>query len=299
MAYKMKTSLGSKLFDIVNYSFMILFCFTVLLPIWDMIVVSFSPASEVSYLRTNLWPKEWTLDAYEYCLNSSKIYNAFFVSVCRTILGMAYHLLLCSMAAYALTRSQMPLRKTITFLFLVPMFFTGGLIPVYMNIKMLGLLDNFWVYVLPCGFSIYNTIIIRNYFYSIDSAMEEAASIDGASRFRIFFSIILPLSKPVLATVALWQMVAHWNTWFDNLIYVRKDSLLTLQMLLRKMTVETELLASDARSYAMMNKQVAMDFNSDTIKAATTILVILPIVMVYPFLQKYFVKGIMVGAVKG
>ena len=293
-----KSSIGSMVFDLANGLFMILFCFTILLPIWDLIVISFSPASEISYLRTNLWPVQWITDAYQYCLQNSKIYTAFFISVSRTVIGTVYHLIVCCLAAYSLTKTEMPLRKTFTVILLVPMFFSGGLIPTYLNIKNLGLLDNFLVYVLPAGFSMYNTIIIRNYFFSIDSAMEEAATIDGASSLQVLYKIILPLSKPVLATVALWQMVAHWNSWFDNMIYVHSESLLTMQYLLRRLIVEVTMFNDDANAFAM-SQQFAMQFNPDTIKAATTVLVILPIMCVYPFLQKYFVKGIMLGAVKG
>lgn len=193
----------------------------------------------------------------------------------------------------------MPFRRIITAILLIPMFFSAGMIPAYINMKRLGLLNNFLVYVLPTGFSIYNTIIIRNYFFSIDKGMEEAASIDGASQVRIFASIIMPLSKPVIATVALWQMVGQWNAWFDNMVYCRRSaSLTTLQYLLRRMldslTASTSTGASGVEAIGSM-----VDTNPDTIKAATTILVVLPIVAVYPFLQKYFVQGIMVGAVKG
>ena len=193
----------------------------------------------------------------------------------------------------------MPFRRVITGVLLIPMFFSAGMIPAYLNMKRLGLLNNFLVYILPTGFSIYNTIIIRNYFFSIDKGMEEAASIDGASQVRIFTSIMMPLSKPVIATVALWQMVGQWNAWFDNMMYCRRtSSLTTLQYLLRRML--------DSITNSAMNSGSGMeaigsmvDANPDTVKAATTILVVLPIIMVYPFLQRYFVKGIMVGAVKG
>ncbi len=250
-------------------------------------------------MHINLFPKVWTLDAYKYCFQDNEIITAFIVSVLRTILGTAVHAIVCCMAAYSLTRTEMPFRKFITAVLLIPMFFSAGMIPAYLNMKRLGLLNNFLVYILPTGFSIYNTIIIRNYFFSIDKGMEEAASIDGASQVRIFTSIIMPLSKPVIATVALWQMVGQWNAWFDNMVYCRRSAnLTTLQYLLRRML--DSLTASTAASSSGMEAMGALvDSNPDTIKAATTILVVLPIVAVYPFLQKYFVQGIMVGAVKG
>ncbi len=296
---KMKQSVGNRVFDICNAVFMIAFCITFILPFWDVIVRSFSRAQDISYMHINLFPKVWTLDAYKYCFQDNEILTAFGVSVLRTIIGTFIHVIVCCMAAYSLTRTEMPFRRIITAILLIPMFFSAGMIPAYINMKRLGLLNNFLVYVLPTGFSIYNTIIIRNYFFSIDKGMEEAASIDGASQVRIFASIIMPLSKPVIATVALWQMVGQWNAWFDNMVYCRRSaSLTTLQYLLRRMldslTASTSTGASGVEAIGSM-----VDTNPDTIKAATTILVVLPIVAVYPFLQKYFVQGIMVGAVKG
>lgn len=298
---KMKQSVGSCVFDICNTIFMIAFCITIILPFWDVVVRSFSRAQDISYMHINLFPKVWTLDAYKYCFQDNEIITAFAVSVLRTIVGTVIHVIVCCMAAYSLTRTEMPFRRVITAILLIPMFFSAGMIPAYLNMKRLGLLNNFLVYVLPTGFSIYNTIIIRNYFFSIDKGMEEAASIDGASQVRIFASIIMPLSKPVIATVALWQMVGQWNAWFDNMVYCRRSAnLTTLQYLLRRMLDSLTASTSTATGASGVEAIGTMvDTNPDTIKAATTILVVLPIVIVYPFLQKYFVQGIMVGAVKG
>ncbi len=295
---KMKQSTGSRIFDICNTLFMIAFCITIFIPFWDVVVRSFSRAQDISYMHINLFPKVWTWDAYKYCFQDNEIIMAFFMSVLRTVTGTAIHAIVCCMAAYSLTRTDMPFRKFITAVLLIPMFFSAGMIPAYLNMKRLGLLNNFLVYVLPSGFSIYNTIIIRNYFFSIDKSMEEAASIDGASQVKIFTSIVMPLSKPVIATVALWQMVGQWNAWFDNMVYCRRTaSLTTLQYLLRRML--DSLTANTSTASGVEAIGALVDTNPDTIKAATTILVVLPIVAVYPFLQKYFVQGIMVGAVKG
>ena len=278
---KIKKSKASRIFDTCNVIFMILFCITILIPFWDMIVRSFSRAQDISYMHINFFPKVWTLSAYQYCLQNNEILGAAFVSVARTVCGTVFHLLVCCLAAYSLTRTQMPFR-----------------IPAYLNMKNLHLLNNFMVYILPSGFSIFNCIIIRNYFFSVDKGMEEAASIDGASQTRIFFSIMMPLSKPVIATVALWQMVGQWNSWFDNMIYCRRSaSLTTLQYLLRRMLDSLNRTPDTPYEIEAMGEMV--DMNPDTVKAATTVLVVLPIILVYPFLQKYFVKGIMIGAVKG
>ncbi len=295
---KMQTSFGSKAFDVFNYAFIIFFCITILFPLWDMIVVSLSRAEDISYLNLNFYPKHATLDAYKYCFSRPLLGIAFRNSVARTILGTLYHLVVCCFAAYAMTRHGMPWLKLITIVFLITMFFSGGLIPTYLNIKSLGLLDKFWVYIIPGGFSMYNTIIIRNYFSSIDKAMEESATIDGASQLQIMFRIIIPLSKPVLATVGLWTMVGQWNAWFDNMIYARPEGLMTLQYMLKTIQNNVAALTDTATQFAAVKEQ-SMSFTPDTIIAATTIITVVPIICVYPFLQKYFVKGIMLGAVKG
>lgn len=295
---KYKASAASRTFDVVNAVFMILFCITILIPFWDMIVRSFSRAEDISYMHINFFPKVWTLSAYKYCLQDAGIVPALLMSITRTVVGTVLHILVCCLAAYTMTRSEMPFRGLITGILLVPMFVSAGMIPDYLNIKRLGLIDNFWVYVLPSAFSIFDCIIIRNYFFSIDKGMEESASIDGASYFTIFAKIIMPLSKPVVATVALWQMVGQWNAWFDNMVYCRGNkNLTTLQYMLRRML--DSMSQKSGASYEMEAIGEKVDMNPDTVKAATTIIVVLPIIIVYPFVQKYFVKGIMVGAVKG
>ena len=176
-------------------------------------------------------------------------------------------------------------------------YFNGGMIPTYLNIRNLGLLDSFWVYILPTGFSMYNTIVIRNYFDSVDKSMEESATIDGCNMLQYMYKILLPLSTPVLATVGLWQIVAHWNSWFDNMIYVRPERLITLQYLLRRMNDSATALQDSAAS---ITDQMATGMPTpETIIAATTVIILVPVVIIYPFLQRYFVKGIMAGAVKG
>lgn len=294
-----KKSTASKVFDACNALFMIAFCITILFPLWDVIVRSLSRPQDISYMSLNLFPKNFTVDAYQYCLENEGLVQAVIVSVARTALGTVLHLIVVALCGYALTKQELPFRNLIQTYFLIPMFVSAGTIPIYINIKNLGLTDSFWVYVLPTSFSIFNCIIVRNYFYSIDKSMEESASIDGASYFTIFKDIILPLSKPVLATVALWQMVGQWNAWFDNMMYNQGNKkLLTLQYMLRRMLDRLNTSGSSGVS-GVDAMGVTVDASEDTVKAAITVIVVLPIVCVYPFVQKYFVKGIMVGAVKG
>jgi putative aldouronate transport system permease protein len=296
--HRMDNSVGGLIFDIFNYTFMVLFCISILFPFWDMLVKSVSHPEDISYLHLNLFPKRIVWDAYEYCLHDKLLLVALRNSVARTIAGSLYHLIICCLTAFGLTRTTTPFLRPITIFFLITMFFSGGLIPTYLNIQNLGLLDNFLVYVLPGGFSMYNAIIIRNYFFSIDRAMEESATIDGASMIQILLLIILPLSKPVLATVGLWTMVGQWNSWFDNMIYARSDSLLTLQYMLKKISSSAATLKENTTRFAIQAER-NMVFTEESVIAATTVITVTPIICVYPFLQKYFVKGIMLGAVKG
>ncbi len=298
LKHTIRKSVSGRIFDIFNYAFILFFCALILFPIWEMLVVSLSRPDVVTKLSINFWPKAATFDAYRYCLRDISILIAYRNSILRTLLGSVFHLLLCSMAAFSLTRTNMPGYKLLIVVFLIPMFFSGGQIPTYLNIRNLGLIDNFLVYILPLGFSTYNTIIIRNYFFSIDRSLEEAASIDGASAWQVLYKVILPLSKPVLATVAMWQLVGQWNSWYDNMVYCRANTLVTLQYLLKRLTSQTQELQHNMNTYVEgfgTNIQIA----SETVIAATTVIVMVPIICTYPFLQKYFVKGVMLGAVKG
>jgi putative aldouronate transport system permease protein len=294
-----KDSPGVIAFTIFNYAFIIFFCFTIFFPLWDLVVISFSDPKDISVLRTNMWPKTWVFDAYSYCFKNPILGRAFINSVARTVLGSVYHLTVCCLAAFALTRNEMPGIKLVTIIFLITMYFSGGMIPSYLNIRNLGLIDTFWVYIIPGGFSMYNTIVIRNYFNSIDKAMEESATIDGCTMFQFMYKILLPLSLPVLATVGLWQIVAHWNSWFDNMIYVKPENLITLQYLLRRMADSATALQDQAAQMSITDMMATGIPTPQTIIAATTVIIMVPVIIVYPFLQRYFVQGIMVGAVKG
>lgn len=291
-----KKSNASRIFDVCNAIFMIVFCISILFPLWDMIVKSLSQPEEISYTALNLFPKHITFAAYRYCIENEGLFRAVFVSVARTVTGTLLHLIVVSLAAYALTRTELPFLKGIQIYLLIPMFLSAGAIPGYLNMKSLGMINSFWVYILPTAFSMYNCIIVRNFFFSIDKSMEESASIDGASAFCVFSRIIVPLSKPVLATVALWQMVGQWNSWFDNMLYnAQADQLRTLQYMLRSMIdrmKDTSLTSADMLA-------IGINLNQESVKSAVAVIVIIPIVCVYPFIQKYFVKGIMIGAVKG
>lgn len=293
-----KISLGGSGFDGIIAILMILFCISILYPVWDMLVMSFSASDATSALNFNMWPKKFSLDAYRYCLSEDRLLTAFLVSLYRTTAGTVLHIIVVAFAAYPLSKLDIPFRKIYIIYFLIPMFFSGGMIPRFITYKNIGLIDNLLVYILPSAFSPFVMLIMRNFFISLDKAVEESAVIDGASVLTIMFRIVFPLSKPILATVALWQMVGQWNAWFDSMIYIRDERKIVMQLLLKRIMDQTDLLTNDMQMYVMTQPN-AIQFTTQTVKAAITVIVVLPIVCVYPFLQKYFVKGIMLGSVKG
>ena len=196
-----------------------------------------------------------------------------------------------AMGAYALSKKYLPHRGFYTYFIVFTMFFNGGLVPTYMLVKSLGMINTYWALLIPCLINTFSMLIIRNFFMSLPEELEESAKMDGANDIRILFSLVLPLSKPILATIALWSAVYHWNAWFDALLYTQDKSITVLQLFLRRMVIDNDSTTMDQ----MLGKQVT----PDTIKAAIIMMTSLPILCVYPFLQKHFVKGILVGAVKG
>ena len=216
----------------------------------------------------------------------------------RTVAGTVLQLFFTSMGAYVLSKKFFPHRTFWTFFIVFTMFFSGGLIPTYLVVKNLGLLDTYAAMILPGFISAYNMVIMRNYFQSLPEEIEESCLIDGAGRFRIFMQIVLPLSKPILATVALWLVVGHWNSWFDVLIYISDDTKFTLQIVLRRIIItgSKEILDTSAAANAAEMESVV---SSEGLKAACIFVTTLPILCAYPFVQKFFVKGIMIGSLKG
>lgn len=284
-------------FDYLNMGFMILFCISIIFPFWDMIVRSLSDSYGATNLELMLWPENFTLSSYKYVLSDDKIVRAFMVTIARTVLGVALSLVLTLLAAYPLSKKDLPGRNIITMIFLIPMFFTGGIIPSYLINRSLGFVDNFWVYVLPSAVNIYNIILARNYFMSLDKGLEESAFVDGAGYGTILIKIITPISKPIVATLALWVAVSHWNSWMDCMMYIRDENLMVVQMLLRRMLDLTQ--TQNEQMQMFMLNEGGGNVTSASVRMATTIVTVIPIMLVYPFLQRYFVKGIMVGSLKG
>jgi putative aldouronate transport system permease protein len=290
----MKLSRGEKLFEGANVFVLGLVALLCLYPFIYTLSISLSSATEASRDGFHFFPKDVSLISYKVVLSNPNILTGYVNTVMRTVVGTVLTLLLTCVAAYPLSRREMPHRSMITFIIVFTMLFNGGMVPGYLLIKKLGMINSMWALVLPSVITAFNVIIVKNFFQSLPESLIESARIDGAGEWTVLLRIYLPLSKPVLATVALWTAVAHWNAWFDALLYITDDKKQVLQTFLQRIVIEssTELMELGISDTSMM------EFTSETIKAATIIVTILPIICVYPFVQKYFVKGIMLGGVK-
>ena len=273
---------------------MIVFSVTVIYPFWKVFLDSISTPLEVYRIGFKLWPRETSLGSYANVFSRNTISIAYMNTIIRTVLGTSLTLFVSFTAAYALSKRFLPGNKVITLMMIFTMFFTGGLIATYLWMKELGLHNNRLALILPPAASAYYIIIMRNFFRAIPPDLEESALMDGASVYRILFAIVVPISLPVVATISLWSIVFHWNAWFDALIYNSQPRLLVLQLMLRRILIENQ-----ASNLFEMEMESEATFVEETIIAATLFVSIGPVILVYPFIQRYFVKGIMTGSMKG
>jgi putative aldouronate transport system permease protein len=287
-------------FEIFNYTALTLLMIVTLYPFLNQIAISFNSATDSLKGGIYLWPREWTLENYRYVFKDATIFQATLVSVARTVLGTVLTVLCSAMVAYTISRPDFVLRRFVTIIFVLTMYVNGGLIPTFLLMKSLGLINSFWVYIWPGLIGVFNLIIIRSFIEGLPDGILEASRIDGAGDFRTFFSIVLPLSMPVLATVALFSGVYQWNSWFDVMLYNSSNiKLSTLQYELQKILQNSQAAMTAASAFSNSQNLGASSVTPMSIRATMTIVASVPIIMVYPFLQKYFVKGMMVGGVKG
>lgn len=289
----------STAFDWINYTVMVLLAFIMIYPLWYCVAGSLNEGMD--YLRGGvfLWPRKWTLANYKAVFLDSAILNAFWVTIWKCLVGTVTSVLCTAMVAYAITRPKLRLKKLYIPFIMLTMFFSGGLIPYFILIVDLGLYDSFWVYVIPTMFSAYNMIIIQSFMRELPSELIESAKLDGASEYRIFFQMILPLSKPVLATIALFTVVTHWNSYFDSMMYTSSQELQTIQLFLKKVITDPSISRGLGSAATIAIPDQAATLTPQVVKLATMVVTALPVVCIYPFLQRYFVKGVTVGAVKG
>ncbi|MVP02027.1 carbohydrate ABC transporter permease [Paenibacillus lutrae] len=291
---KKQTPWPEKLFQFVNYTVFILIGLTTLLPFVNLISKSLSSESAVISGQVNLFPVGFQLETYAYVLKNEMFLNSFKISIILTIVGTLLSLFLTTITAYPLSKPRLRGRKWLLLIFIFTMLFSGGLIPMYLLMQNLNLINTLPVLFLPALVNVYNMLIIKNYFEGLPESLEESAKIDGASNLRILFYVILPLSLPVLATIALFFAVYFWNDYFAAMIYITNPSLKPMQLFLKELLV-----SSSGEFLKEGNVDAAMNTTPQSIQAASILLATLPILVVYPFLQKYFVKGVLVGSVKG
>ena len=299
---KMKVSTSRKVFLVFDYCLMILLALICIYPFWYVLCYSLSDTTAASVNTPVLLPSGFTLSNYKEILTLKGFFPALLMSLLRTVVGTITSVFCCSFLAYLFTKDKMPGRKILYRFVVFTMYISGGIIATYIVMKSYGLLNSFWVYILPSMISAYNIILIKTYIEQLPPELEESASLDGAGYITCFFKIIFPLCKPIIATVVVFVAVGQWNSWFDNHIYTRaNESLTTLQYLLYNYLNEAQRLAEQlktASSGADMTKAMA-SISPKGIRMTITVLASLPIFALYPFMQKYFSKGIMVGAVKG
>lgn len=292
-----RKSKEDKVFDIINFFLVAIILLLVVYPLYFIVIASISDPNMIYEGKVWLLPKELTLEGYQRIFGDSKIWLGYKNSIIYTVVGTIVNVSFTLMAAYALSRKDLYGRNVIMFLFLMTMFFSGGLIPTYLVVKNLGLLNTMWALILPKAVAVWNVIVAKTFFEStIPNELLEAARIDGCSDVKFFWKIVLPLSKPIVAVMILFYAVGHWNSYFDALIYLNNENLYPLQLILRNILIQNQastMMISDLDSLAAKQRV------SELIKYGVIIVASIPLLIVYPFVQKYFVKGVMIGGIKG
>ncbi|RED32452.1 carbohydrate ABC transporter permease [Paenibacillus sp. VMFN-D1] len=286
------------LFDASLYVFLAIIFLATFYPFWNIFVISLNDATDTLKGGLYFWPRVPTFESYMTIFRNPEIWSAIKITVLRTVVGTAVSIFCISMLAYVLSKRNLIGWKYFSFFFVFTMYFGGGLIPTYMVIKSVGLIDSFWVYIFPGLIGVFLMILVRTFIEQIPGEIEESSKIDGANDLQIFFRIIMPLCVPVLATIGLFLAIGHWNSWYDSYVYTYKPELKTLQAVLVKILnqFQTASMMSDAQQLAQSSKRIPV--SSESIRMAVTMVATLPIILVYPFVQRYFVKGIMMGAIK-
>lgn len=292
----MKRSFGRTAFHAFNYIFLGALSLLCVLPMAHVLAVSLSSTAPASAGNVTLWPIGFTFKSYEYVANRPEFVRAFLMSLERLALGLPVGLLLTITAAYPMSKDRRVFRARDFFAWysIVTMLFSGGLIPLFIIVTNVGLIDSIWALILPGGVGVFNIILLLNFFRSLPRELEEAAFIDGAGHWTLLFRIFLPLSKPVLATITLFIAVGHWNSWFDGLIFMNSNDKYPLQTLL-----QTTVVALDSRIFSERDLDLLKYVSDRTTRTAEIFIAMVPILMAYPFLQRYFTTGIVLGSVKG
>ena len=288
-----KKSFGEKVSTAIIYMIIIILTLAFLYPVIYCLSMSLSDPDILGGQPIGLLPKGFSLEAYRYLLSSSKVFRYYGNTILYAGVGTLISILVTSLVAYALSISTFTGRKVITVYLVITMFFSGGMVPLYLTVQRLGMMDTIWAMVLP-GVGAYNVMVYKTFFRQLPSSLTEAAKVDGAGHFRILFTIVMPLSKPLLATMALFSIVGHWNSYLNAVLYLRDSNKHPIQMLLRSLLISLEML--EDKDMGAIAEQVTT--SSRTVKGAGAMIAMIPILCVYPFMQKYFAKGVMVGSIK-
>ncbi|QMV42870.1 carbohydrate ABC transporter permease [Cohnella cholangitidis] len=299
----MKFSWEDKVLQSFITVLLVLLGFSTLYPFWNSLVLSFNVGSDTAMGGVTFWPRKWTLDNYDIVLQDTRLLRAFMISVFRTVFGTALSIFFTAMFAYALSKRGLIFRKYYMIYCIVTLYFSGGLIPSFLLIRELGLMNTFWVMVIPGFVSVWNMIIFRTFFLELPDGLEESARIDGCSDFGIFFRIVVPISGPVIATLSLFTAVGHWNDWFGPSIFINQENLLPIQTVLKQIlnsniVTDQMLQATGGNAAALDALSRSQTVTTKSLTMATMMVATLPIILVYPFVQKYFVKGVLVGSLK-
>ena len=285
---------GNLIFDSLNTILLVLCASATLFPFLYVLAVSLSPLEQVMRGGLILWPEKFTFDSYKMILSNTHFTTSLWTTIAITVVGTAVNLALTVSMAYPLSKKRLKGRSVMLFLIMFTMLFSGGMIPSFLVMKWLGLLNSFWSVIVPGAINAFNLIILKNFFQGIPDALEESGRIDGASNTGVLFKIILPLSMPALATFTLFYAVGHWNQFFLSVMYVNDSSLWPIQVILRQMIIE-----GSVEEYQAAIANGSYEIMPTTIKMAAIIVATIPILCVYPFLQKHFAKGVLLGSVKG
>lgn len=292
-AKRIKQDIDSRIFDTINVTILLLFTLIIIVPLWNVIVSSFSSGRSLAEGGFVFWPKEFSMENYQAVFRDETIWQSFIISVLKTVIGVVTHVFFCAMIGYGLSKSNVRGRKLYVTMGVITMFFSGGMIPTYLLIKSLGLLNSFWVYIIPALFSYYDVVILMNFFRNVPDSLEESAKIDGAGDWKIFLKIFVPLSMPAMATIALFNGVNQWNDFMTTKLYITDQWLYPLQMKLYEIIVQ-----SQTQSMQNIGGSVVIETTTKGVQLATIVITTLPIVVIYPILQRYFISGMMLGAVK-
>lgn len=291
-----RKSTADAVFDVLLYTVCALILFIVAYPMYFVVLASFSKPSDIALGRVWLWPVSITMDGYKKIFEYARLWTGYRNTIFYTVAGTLINLLVTIPAAYTLSRKDLMWKGPLMVFFTITMFFSGGMIPIYITLQQYGMLDTFWVMILPGCVSVYNLIIARTFFQSnIPQELLDAAAIDGCSNLRTFLTIALPLSSAIIAVIALYSAVGHWNNYFGGLIYLRSEELVPLQIVLRDILIMNSMDGNRTIS-SSMESQVRLQ---ELIKYGIIVVSTVPMMLFYPFLQKYFAQGVMIGAIKG